>query len=282
MEPQYSAGVEFDEQSQNNGKKQRTFVQKAARALHYPFTQRLSLLKSLYFNLNYFPFRMALRLPVFIYRGVRLKQMKGRIHLNFGQVETGSVRIGKSNYGFHTRQHQTIWEQKGGPVIRGTEIFMGKGTFISVGKNACLKIGSQVKLGGNDKVICNQFITLGARTMVAWDVQIVDTDFHRTLNTVFKTHSSAQRPIVIGERNWLGFGCAILKGTVTPNRCIIAANTTLRNDFSGEGENIVLGQDQTAKVTARYISFEEQTIEEADEEGIFDVVVRMRNKRRAM
>lgn len=274
--------MELGEQSKDNGKKKRTPLQKIARTLHYPFTQRLSLIRSLYFNLNYFPFKMAIRLPVFIYRGVRLKSMKGRIHLNFQKIEPGSIRIGKHNYGFHTRYHQTIWEQKGGTVILGQDTRFAKGTFISVGKNACLKIGNNVNLGGNDKIICNQFITLGSHTMVAWDVQIVDTDFHRTLNTVFKTATSAERPIVIGEHNWLGFGCTILKGTVTPNRCIIAANTTLRSDFSGEGENIVLGQDVTAKVTAKYISFEEQPTEDADEEGIFDVVVRMRNKRKAM
>ncbi|MGW8314788.1 MAG: hypothetical protein ACWGNV_04240 [Bacteroidales bacterium] len=272
----------FDEQSTDIDKKQRTPFQKLVRALHYPLTQRLSLIRSLYFNLNYFPFKVAIKLPVFIYRGVKLKKMNGRIHLNFEQIEPGSIRIGKYNYGFHSRQHQTIWEQKGGTVIFGKEIRMGKGTFISVGKNACLKFGNTVNLGGNDKIICNQFITIGSNTMAAWDVQIIDTDFHRTLNTVFKTHTNAERPIVIGNHNWLGFGCTVLKGTVTPNRCIVAANTTLRSDFSNEGENIVLGQDQTAKVTAKYISFEENPTEDADEEGIFDVVVRMRNKRKAI
>lgn len=274
--------MEFDVQSAGNGKTKRTPIQKIARALHYPFTQRLSLIRSLYFNLNYFPFKVAVRLPVFIYRGVSLKKMNGRIHLNFEQLKPGSVRIGKYNYGFHSRHDSTIWEQKGGTVIFGRDISVGKGTFISVGKNACMKIGNNVNMGGNDKIICNQFVTLGSNTMVAWDVQIIDTDFHRTLNTVFKTHTNAERPIVIGNHNWLGFGCSVLKGTVTPNRCIIAANTTLRNDFSGEGENIVLGQDQTAKVTAKYISFEQETAEDADEEGIFDVVVRMRNKRKAI
>lgn len=270
------------ESSQGDWKKDRTPVQKLFRALHYPFTQRLSLLRSVYFNLNYFPFRVAMRLPVFIYRGVRLKSMEGRIHLDFHKVETGSVRIGKYNYGFHTRHHRTIWEQKGGTVILGHDIRFARGTFISVGRKGCLKIGSHVNLGGNDKIICNQFITIGEHTMVAWDVQIVDTDFHRTVNTVFKTPSNAERPIVIGNHNWLGFGCTVLKGTVTPNRCIVSANTTLRSDYSGEGENIVLGQDQPAKVTAKYISFEEQPTEDADEEGIFDVVVRMRNKRKAI
>jgi acetyltransferase-like isoleucine patch superfamily enzyme len=118
--------------------------------------------------------------------------------------------------------------------------------------------------------------------MVAWDVQIVDTDFHHTINTIFNTMNCVEKPIVIGDHNWLGFGSSILKGTVTPNHCIVAANTTLKNDYSDVGENIVLGHEASAKVTAKYIRFDEKLSVEPWIDIEFDNLIKLRNKRKAM
>jgi acetyltransferase-like isoleucine patch superfamily enzyme len=266
----------------NDAKPQRNLLQKVLRALFYPLTHRLSLIRSLYFNFTYFPFRVAIQLPVFVYRGVRFNSTRGKIFLDFRKIEPGCIRIGKKSYGFHSRYHRTIWEHNGGVILFGQQVKIGKGTFISVGANGFLRFGNYVKLGGNDMVICNRSIHLGDHTLVAWDVRIIDTDFHRTVNTVFRTSNCVEKPITVGEYNWLGFGCVILKGTVTPNRCIVSASTTLRNDYSKAGENIVLGQEESAKVTAKYIHFEEDPSEDADVESLFDNVINLRNKKRAM
>jgi len=224
--------------------------------LTYPFKYHISVIKTLHFNLNYFPLRIAARLPVIIYRGVRFESMKGRVELDFSPVRAGAVQIGKKRYGFHTKHHTTIWEQRGGTVIFGNKILIGKGTFLMTGEDAVLRFGHDVGFGGNDRVICRKSVVIGSHTVAAWDVQISDTDFHPTINTVFNTVNCAEKPIVIGDHNWLGFGSTILKGSVTPNHCIVAANTTIRHDHSSDGENIVLGHEPDAKVTAKYVRFD--------------------------
>ena len=128
------------------------------RILFYPLYRKLSIWKTLRFNFHYFPLKMAIRLPVFIHWGVRLKSMKGCIDLNFPAIRPGSVRIGKASYGFQTRYHPTIWEQLGGTVIFGNGTRIGKGTFISVGRFGLLRFGNQVKMGGNDNIICKKSI----------------------------------------------------------------------------------------------------------------------------
>jgi acetyltransferase-like isoleucine patch superfamily enzyme len=259
------------------------------RALFYPFTHHLSLWRTLRFNFRYFPVIVAVKLPVFLFRGVRLKQMKGNVLFGFPNLKPGCVRIGGESYGFQTRYHQTIWEQLGGTVIFGKDTRIGKGTLISVGLNGKLRLGNHVNLGGNDRVVCKKSITIGDHTMVAWDVQIIDTDFHPTVNTIFKTTNCAEKPIVIGSHNWLGFGSAILKGTVTPNNCIVAANTTINHDYGEMGENILLGHEPSVKVTAKYISFDHRLAEDLTEMFIqspeweeFDRLIQLRNKRKAM
>ena len=235
------------------------------RILFYPLTHRLSILRTLYFNMNYFPLRIALRFPVFIHRGVRFVSARGKVELNFSQIRAGSVRIGKQRYGFHTKYDCTIWEQLGGTVVFGSDVVIGKGTFFSIGRNAMLRFGDNASIGGNVKIICRKSIDIGDGTNIAWDVQIIDTDFHPTVNTVFKTMNCMDKPIVIGSHNWLCLGSVILKGSVTPDHCIVSANTTIKSDFSKAGENIVLDHKQGAEVTARYIRFDEQIPDDPEE-----------------
>lgn len=250
------------------------------KALFYPLTHGLSVIHTAFFNIKYFPFSVAVKLPVFIYRGVRLKCTKGNIELNFQTIEPGCIRIGKESYGFQTRHHPTIWEHKGGTVILGKEIKIGKGTFISVGRFGMLRFGNHIHFGGNTKIICNKSITIGDHTMVAWDVQIIDTDFHNTINTVFNTMNVVEKPIMIGRYNWLGFGSTIIKGTVTPDYCIVAAKTTLKDDYSDAGENIILSLETSAKVTAKYIRFDKNHVVESSEWEEIDNLINVRNKRR--
>jgi acetyltransferase-like isoleucine patch superfamily enzyme len=279
----FGRGEHMDKnQSVTEKVKERSVFSQIIRVLFYPLTHHLSLLKTLYFNFRYFPAHVAVRLPVFIYRGVRLESTKGWIELDMQVVTTGCIGIGKKSYGFQTGQQKTIWEQRGGTVIFGNRVKIGKGSFISVGRFGMLRLGNQVHFGGNMKLICNKSITIRDHTMIAWDVQIIDTDFHRTVNTIFRTNNCVEKPIEIGKHNWLGFGSTILKGTVTPDYCIVAAKTILKEDFSEAGENIILGHDQGAKVIARYIQFDDKHLVESSEWEEIDNLVNLRNKRRAM
>jgi acetyltransferase-like isoleucine patch superfamily enzyme len=252
------------------------------RTLLYPLLKKLSIWKTIRFNVHYFPLKVAVRLPVFVYWGVRLQRMKGSIELDFHHIRPGSVQIGKESYGFQTRYHQTIWEQLGGTVIFGESVRIGKGTFITIGRFGLVRFGNHVIMGGNDKVICKKSISIGDHSMIAWDVELIDTDFHHTVNTVFKTVNCVEKPIVIGNHNWLGFGSTMLKGTVTSDHCIVAAKTVLKSDYSEAGENIILSQETSAKVVAKYIQFDETHVVESSEWEDIDKLINLRNKRRAI
>ena len=47
------------------------------------------------------------------------------------------------------------------------------------------------------------------------------------------------RPIAVGKHVWIGAECKILKGTVIPDGCIIAANTCIYKRF--DEENCIIG-----------------------------------------
>jgi carbonic anhydrase/acetyltransferase-like protein (isoleucine patch superfamily) len=215
-----------------------------------------SLWRTLYFNFHYFPFQTAIRLPVILYKSVRFKRLKGQIIIDCPTIKTGMIHLGRETYGFQWKRDHTIWEQQGGTVILGKGVSIGQGTFIGLGKNAVLKMEQYAKLGGNDKIICGDSITIKENTLVAWDVQIIDTDFRATINTITKTKNCIKKSIVIGKNNWLCIGSTILKGSITPDYCIVAANCLINKDFSKDGQNIVIGMENNAKVISKYISWD--------------------------
>jgi|WetSurSiteA1Bulk_404760.scaffolds.fasta_scaffold00138_12 hypothetical protein len=229
---------------------------KTLKSLAFLFRNNIAVFRTVYFNFHYFPFAIATKFPVILYRTIRLKKNKGKVILDGHPIKTGMVQIGKKTYGFHRKQDHTIWELYDGTVIFESGVRLGKGTFVHVGKNAILTLGQDTGFGGNAKIICDKSITIKAHTKVAWDVQIIDTDFRATVNTVTKTKNYVKKEIVIGSHNWLCFGSTILKGSVTPNNCIVSANSLLNKDFSDAGENIVIGMDSNVKVLAKYITWD--------------------------
>lgn len=163
------------------------------------------------------------------------------------------VTIGKGMYGFQWKNEYTIWEQSGGIIIFEEGVELGKGTYICVGENAILRLGQNVHFGGHARLICMKSITIKSNTIVAWDVHIMDSDFKATINIVTNHINIIEKPIVIGNNNWLCFGCKILKGSITPDFCIVSAGTIINKDFSHVGEKIVLSMIESVKVIAQGI-----------------------------
>jgi acetyltransferase-like isoleucine patch superfamily enzyme len=220
------------------------------------FTNNISIWRTLFFNFHYLSFSNAIKFPIVISRSVRFNKTQGQIIIESQSLKTGMIHIGYKSYGFSRRHDYAIWEQFEGTVIFEGSVHFGKGTFIHIGKDAVLRIGKNTGFGGNDKIICDKSITIKENTKVAWDVQIIDTDFRATMNTVTKTRNCFKKEIIIGSQNWLCFGTTILKGSVTPNNCIVGANSIINKDLSQYGENIVVGMESNVKVLAKYIGWE--------------------------
>jgi acetyltransferase-like isoleucine patch superfamily enzyme len=231
-------------------------VTKIFHALNNLLKKNISIWRTLYFNFHYFSFSTAIKFPILIYSSVRFNKTLGKIIIESECIKTAMIHIGYKSYGFSRKHDHVLWEQFGGTVIFEGSVFVGKGTFIHIGEDAELRFGNNTCFGGNDKIICDKAITIKEDTKVAWDVQIIDTDFRATFNTVTKSWNCFKKDIIIGNNNWLCFGSTILKGTVTPNNCIVGSNSIINKDLSAYGENIVIGMESNVKVLTKYISWD--------------------------
>jgi UDP-3-O-[3-hydroxymyristoyl] glucosamine N-acyltransferase len=182
--------------------------------------------KTIYFNLRYLPFRQALKLPVLISKKVYLKEAKGVIEI-LGPIYTGKIKIGYGDMGIFDRSRsRTIWEVSGTVTFEGSA-FIGQGSKISVGTTGVLRFGNNFTITAETAIVANSMtIKFGNSCLISWDNLIMDTDFHNIYDQEGKLLNQP-KDIVIGNDVWIGCRCLILKGTIIPDNCIVAASSVV-------------------------------------------------------
>ena len=223
------------------------------KTLFYILKGEVSIWKTLVFNFHYLPMLSAFKLPILIFNNVKLAALKGKVVLDSALVKTGMVYIGKKYYGFQKSTDTTIWEQRGGVVRFQNNVVFGQGSFVYIGKNGELNLEEGMRNGGNSKLICTDSITIRRDARIAWDVTIMDTDFHECININTGQRTTAHKPVVIGEHNWICFGCVILKGTVTPDFCIVGTKALLNKNYLKEGKYVMLSSTSSTEARIKGI-----------------------------
>lgn len=201
--------------------------------------------KTFYFNLKYFPLKVAIRLPFLIYHRTDLYKLGGKIILNTSP-KFGLVKIGPHNLGTQdVKYSRTIWEVNGTLLVNGIAS-IGRGCRISIGGNAVLNLGAGLIITGNSSIICQKEIILGDNCLLSWDILIMDTDFHHIMNEGDEI-INPPRPIHIGNHVWIGCRNTILKGVNIADNVIVSANSTVTRDVvesncavGGVGKDIVV------------------------------------------
>jgi len=111
--------------------------------------------------------------------------------------------------------------------IDGT-VRLGPGTRIITGQNSLIKIGDGTFISGNSKIICMNRVEIGKKCAISWDVQIMDSDFHRIVQG--KIAKNSTKPVRIGNHVWIGSRVTILKGVTIGDGSIVAAGSVVTRD----------------------------------------------------
>lgn len=193
---------------------------------------KLNIAQTIYFNMKYFTFGTAIRLPVFIYRRTDLYKMNGQIIIQT-TPSPGLVKIGPHGLGTQDIKYsRTMWEVDGTLIVNGKVCF-GRGSRISIGNDAVLTVGDQFHISGRSSIICQKEISFGNNCLLSWDILIMDTDFHQITNSKGNTINQP-RPIHIGNNVWIGCRNTILKGvTISDNVIVSAASTITQSTMEG-------------------------------------------------
>lgn len=214
----------------------------------------LAPIKTVFFNLRYLPFKDAVKFPVFVYRHTRLLQPNGKLVIT-APLHTGMIKLGHYVRGTQDERYlRTTWEIYG-EIIFGGDACIGRGTSISVGKNAKLVFGENLTISGNTEIYCHHLITIGNNCTFSWGILMMDTDFHAIKDIQTGEIINGSQPVSIGSHVWIGSRVTILKGVRLASNMIVAAASLVTKSFDEE-YCVIAGQGKDASVIKRNVLWE--------------------------
>lgn len=197
--------------------------------------RHLNILKTLYFNFRVFKFREAVKLPVFLYDSIQLECLhKGCVKLK--ESKTGMVKIGGGDctamFGNSVLYKSYIRIE--GELILSNNVTIAQGCIISICKGATVKIKNNVYINRNFKLHSKSQIIIEDNCRIGWDVQIIDTNFHYTVNNGKLYYRNGD--IYIGHNTWITNSVSIMKGTYLPPYSVIASKSIVNKNLKEYGE----------------------------------------------
>jgi acetyltransferase-like isoleucine patch superfamily enzyme len=100
---------------------------------------------------------------------------------------------------------------------------VGRGVRIAILDNGKLQLGDKVYINSNSTVLCGSNIKIGNGTLISWDVEICDVDFHR----IIREDSVITKPIDIGQNVLVGRRAMIMKGVKIGDGSVVAAGSVV-------------------------------------------------------
>lgn len=201
---------------------------------------------TIYINFKSLDLKSALQLPIIVYRGFIIKELKGKIIFK-KPVQFGMVGFGQPYEIF------TKGGRKGEAIINGHLIINGRVQFgidskLYIKDQGVLCLGHINSFAARTEVICYHKISIENWVQFGNDCLICDTNFHELKNITSNELIPMNHEITIGSHNYIGARTTIKGRTVTPDYCTVATNSLLNRNYSSLGSNVVVGGIPAAKI----------------------------------
>ena len=112
--------------------------------------------------------------------------------------------------------------------VRG-RVAIAAGCWINVFPSAALAVGDKTYLNYNTTVIVSERIDIGSDCAIAWNVSIMDTDFHYLFPEDGR-EPVGKDPVKIDDHVWIGTSATVLKGVRIGEGAVVAANAVVSRD----------------------------------------------------
>ena len=176
-------------------------------------------------------------------------QLMGRLYVHFSNrlaywASTGpNDSRGRKFHSFGQRslimwKPTTIFNEQ--YISIGEDTLIGEGVALSAGMvpgQTCISspvvtIGDRCLIGRGSGIVGHFSIVIGNDVWTGHHVYITDQnhgyeDVHRPISQ----QSQPERPVVIGDGSWLGFGSVVLPGVTIGKHCVIGANSVVTRDI---------------------------------------------------
>ncbi len=208
-----------------------------------------SLIKTLYFNFHYLPFKQAIKLPILLYKPKLLK-CKGTIEIK-GHVKFGMIKLGPYSVSIYPNTG-IVFENHGGKITFNGNCSIGNNSFISIGKTGNVVFGKNFCSTSSLKLASYSNIVFKDNVLCGWNCMFIDTDFHKLTLVDNTNNPKAYDNIVIGNNCWFALNNTIMKGTILGDNNVIAGNSLLNKDYHDYNYCLFAGQPAVVKKKGIY------------------------------
>jgi acetyltransferase-like isoleucine patch superfamily enzyme/coenzyme F420-reducing hydrogenase beta subunit len=132
----------------------------------------------------------------------------------------GNLTLGWKKFPKSKLESRLLVDKKGTLNINGNAT-IGYGCDIEVFPHAALTISSGFASNINTTIICGNKIEIGRDVKIGRNVTIRDNNGNHYINRAGYKNS---RPVIIGDKAWLGEGCTIMPGVKIGDGAIVGAN----------------------------------------------------------
>lgn len=193
------------------------------------FLNIINLLRSIYFNFRYLPFKQAINLPVWITTNFRVHGLK-RGQLILCQSNRRSVVFGCwGSPGLQQMKGGLLFSKGSCLILRGHTV-VSQGSVFRMDSGASIDLGRDFYCNKNCFFRASRDIVFGNDCLVGWNVQINTSDGHTIL------HDAKRRPsdlsITIGNHVWITSNTIITKGVSIADGCIIAQGAVVAKSIN--------------------------------------------------
>ena len=216
------------------------------------FSLIISLPITIYVNFRCLPFKTALKLPIFV--GYKTHIDKLSRNITFGcEPTTFMVRIGwGGTEGREVGKKNYLLLNKDASLKFNGRCTMSSGVSLILDLGM-LEIGDDFFCNKNCTFSCNDKITIGDHVLFGWNVEVLDSDYHKVIHKNQET-ICARGAIKIGDHVWVASFSHILKNSAIPDGSVVAYHSLVTKQF--EGERLLLG-GSPAKVLEKEIEWEQ-------------------------
>jgi carbonic anhydrase/acetyltransferase-like protein (isoleucine patch superfamily) len=133
-------------------------------------------------------------------------------------------------------------------VVVGRDVLLGHDVGLHLrDRGAVIEIGDGSFVNHRSEIVAHERVTIGRGCLLAWDVQVVDSDSHRVDG---RPHTA---PITLGDRVWIGCRATVLKGVTVGDGAVVAAGSVVTRDVPARA--LVAGNP--ARVVRTDVSWQE-------------------------
>lgn len=213
-----------------------------------------------YLNLRSFPFRQAIKMPIWVYGMPRFFGLTGRMIVK-GKVTSGMIRFNHVKPGAPSNMSVKSEIMNMGLIVFHGVGLIGTGNKIVVGRNAKLEIGKNFKITDMCNIGCFKDISIGEGSRIVHRCQVFDSNYHFVANFTKGIVPDHTKPIKIGNGCWICNNSTVTGNAVLPNYTIVASNSLVNKDMSDIPESSMIGGSPAKLIATGFIRINNSKIE---------------------